>query len=69
MPSSMGPPSGTEEDPNASFLFRAEDEDDEGSPSVDIEDVDLQALAAEVYALLKQELRLERERQGWRQVW
>jgi hypothetical protein len=32
-------------------------------------DIDLEALAEEVYALLREELRLERERRGWREVW
>ena len=31
---------------------------------IDIVDIDLQALADEVYALLKRELRLERDRNG-----
>lgn len=42
---------------------------DEQSPPLDVEDIDLRALAEEVYALLEKELRLERERRGWRQVW
>ncbi len=33
-----------------------------------VEDVDLEALAEKVVALLKKELQLERERRGWR-VW
>lgn len=33
------------------------------------EDVDLQALAQELVALLKQELWLENERRGWRRMW
>ena len=32
-----------------------------------IDGIDLPALAEEVYVLLKEELRLERERQGWYQ--
>jgi hypothetical protein len=31
--------------------------------------IDLQALADRVYKLLKQELRLERERLGWKRRW
>ncbi len=46
-------------------ILRADDDDDE-KPVLDIEDIDLEALAEEVYALLQRELRLERERQGWR---
>jgi hypothetical protein len=49
-------------------IHRAED-DDEGSLGVDLEDLDLQALAEQVYDLLKRELRLERERQGSRRIW
>lgn len=33
------------------------------------QEIDLQALAARVYALLRQELRLERERLGRRRPW
>ncbi len=33
------------------------------------QDIDLQALACKVYALLKQEVRLERERLGRRRPW
>jgi hypothetical protein len=33
-----------------------------------VEDIDLQTLAEEVYALLRRELRLERERQGRRRT-
>ncbi len=54
---------------SAPYAFRSEDDEDEGDSSIDVEDVDLQALAEEVYALLKQELRLERERRGWCRVW
>ena len=51
-------------------VLGSEDEEGEGGiSSMDVEDIDLRALAEEVYALLKEELRLERERQGWRQVW
>jgi hypothetical protein len=60
------------DDPNASYVFGSEDEDDEDNEddeSIDIEDIDLQALAEEVVALLKQELRLEGERWGWHRVW
>ena len=31
--------------------------------------IDLQALAEEVLKLLKREMRLENERQGWQQLW
>lgn len=41
----------------------------ENISSVGVEDIDLRALAEEVYALIEEELRLERERRGWRQVW
>jgi hypothetical protein len=34
-----------------------------------MDDIDLQALAEEVYALLRRELRLERERQGRHRDW
>ena len=53
-------------DPNISYVFRSHDEDDD---SIDIEDLDLQALAEEVVKLLKRELQLENERRGWRRVW
>ncbi len=52
-----------------SSLSASEEDEYEGELSVNIEDVDLRALAEEVYALLKQELRLERERHGWRRIW
>ena len=55
------------DDPNTSYVFRNEDEEDD--ESIDIEDIDLQALAEEVVALLKRELRLEGERRGWQHVW
>jgi hypothetical protein len=43
-----------------------EDKDgDEDNGSLDLEDINLQALAEEIYTLLRQELRLERERRGW----
>ena len=32
------------------------------------EPIDMQALAEEIYKLLQRELRLERERHGWRRV-
>ena len=54
--------------PTTSYVVGSEDEDDE-SIDIDIEDIDLQALAEEVVALLKQELRLEGERRGWHRVW
>lgn len=41
------------------------DDNDEEDGSLDLEDINLQALAEEIYLLLRQELRLERERQGW----
>jgi hypothetical protein len=43
--------------------------EEEAELTMDIDDIDLQALAEEVYELLRRELRLERERQGWREVW
>lgn len=46
-----------------------EEGSDEGDLPIDIEDIDLQALAEEVYGLLRKELLWERERQGWRQIW
>jgi hypothetical protein len=42
---------------------------EEGEVSAADADIDLEALAEEVYALLREELRLERERRGWREVW
>lgn len=57
------------DDPNTSYVFRSEDEDGEDDELIDIEDIDLQALAEEVVALLKQELRVEDERRGWHRVW
>jgi hypothetical protein len=55
------------DDPNTSYVFRSEDDEDDDA--IDIEDIDLQALAEEVVALLKRELRLEDERRGWQRVW
>jgi hypothetical protein len=55
------------DDPNTSYVFRSEDDEDDDA--IDIEDIDLQALAEEVVALLKRELRLEDERRGWQCVW
>jgi hypothetical protein len=55
------------DDPSASYVFGSEDDEDD--ESIDIEDIDLQALAEELVALLKQELRLEDERRGWHHVW
>ena len=43
-------------------------EDEETVISVD-EALDLDALAEEIVRLLKQELRIEGERQGWRRLW
>jgi hypothetical protein len=57
-------------DSGPSYVSRsADDSDDETNPSIDTEDIDLPALAEEVYVLLKQELWLERERRGWYQIW
>lgn len=64
MPLSNRPARRAKVEPKTSFLFRREDEDEDG-PGVDMEDIDLQALAEEVIALLKRELWLERERRGW----
>jgi hypothetical protein len=36
---------------------------------IDIEEIDLEALAEQIYNLLREELLLERERQGWRPGW
>ena len=54
---------------SALHVSRSKDDEYEGGLSINAKDVDLRALAEKVYALLKQELRLERERQGWRQIW
>ena len=51
-------------DPNVSYVFRSDDEDDD---SIDTED--LNALAEEVVKLLKRELQLENKRRGWHRVW
>ena len=40
--------------------------DGDGMPDIELEDVDLEALAEAIYVLLRDELLLERERQGWR---
>ena len=53
---------------DAPDVSRAENAVDEDDSSIDTEYLDLQALAEEVYALLKRELRLERERRGWHQT-
>ncbi|MBN2145910.1 MAG: hypothetical protein JW726_00925 [Anaerolineales bacterium] len=45
-------------------LQRVETEEDE--PEIEI---DLEALAREVYELLKEELWIEKDRQGWRRLW
>lgn len=47
----------------------AESEVEESEGSTEAEEIDLEALAEAVYALLQEELRLERERRGWRQGW
>jgi hypothetical protein len=57
-----------QQDPEDRAIRRVGD-DDEGRRGIDVEDLDLQALAEQVYALLKQELRLERERQGGERIW
>lgn len=54
-------------DPNVSYVFRSDDDEDDDS--IDIEDLDLQALAEEVVKLLRRELQLENERRGWHRVW
>jgi hypothetical protein len=53
-----------------SYLFGSQEygEGEIDSPA-EIEDIDLQALAEIIVALLKRELRLENERRGWHQVW
>ena len=48
-------------------VFVEGERDDEYMVSMD--DIDLQALAQEVYALLRREVRLERERQGRHRDW
>jgi hypothetical protein len=45
------------------------DEDEAASQEAASPTIDLQALADKVYALLKQELRLEQERLGRRRLW
>ena len=57
--------------PHPPRIFRAADEaeDDKEHMPAGIDEVDLQALAEEIYALLKKELRLERERRGWHEMW
>ncbi len=57
----------TGDDPTPPRVFRAAD--DESSPATASQDIDLQALAEEVYALLERELWLERERQGGHPIW
>ena len=52
--------------PHVSWLLLGDDEDlEEAGVNIELEEIDLQALAEQVYALLWRELRLERERQGW----
>ena len=46
-----------------------EQREGEGEQEFDVSDIDVQALAEEVYALLRRELVLERERRGWNQIW
>lgn len=52
-------------DEDLDTLILDDRDDDEEDGSLDLEDINLQALAEEIYLLLRQELRLERERQGW----
>ena len=59
----------------STWVFREEEEIPGGldetattASSKVIEDIDLEVLAEEVYALLRLELRLERERQGWHRI-
>ena len=52
-------------DEDLDTLILADKDDDEDNGSLDLEDINLQALAEEIYLLLRQELRLERERRGW----
>jgi hypothetical protein len=58
------------DDPNVTYISRAEDDPsgDEDAPSIDVEDLDLEALAEELVKLFKRELRLENERRGWHRV-
>jgi hypothetical protein len=55
--------------PDVSRIFRSEDDDEAEGLLIDLEEIDLQALAEEIYALLRQELRLEYERQGRYYSW
>lgn len=52
-------------DEDLDTLILDDRDDDEENGSLDPEDINLQALAEEIYLLLRQELRLERERQSW----
>jgi hypothetical protein len=47
-----------------SNIQRAEDEEGEIKAEIDLEE-----LARQVYELLKEELWLEKDRQGWRRLW
>ena len=55
---------GSSLEPDTEHGVRRDSETSQAGSSIDIEDVDLYALAEQVYALLKRELWLERERQG-----
>jgi hypothetical protein len=61
---SSSPSQGSSVEPDTEHGIRRDSETSRAGLSIDIEDVDLYALAEQVYALLKQELWLERERQG-----
>ena len=50
--------------PQVPEIQRDEDEEGETKTEVDLED-----LAFRVYELLKEELWLEKDRQGWRRLW
>ena len=51
---------------SAPWLLPGDDEDlAEVKLDIALEEIDLRALAEQVYALLRRELVLERERQGW----
>jgi hypothetical protein len=43
--------------------------DENDTLDINIEEIDLEALAEQIYNLLRDELLLERERQGWRPGW
>ena len=50
-------------------IQRAENEEDGSEAESTAAEIDLEALARQVYELLKEELWLEKDRQGWRKLW